>query len=423
MEAAPGPTLSEGLDLAGRSARPWIAAAVGWSIALILSFWIPPFADEAYYADWSRSWSLGHFDHPPGVAWWMALSPGSPRVLGLIAVPLSLALLADAGRRLEIPQWRWVPALILWTPLGMAWPLIVTPDMPLLVCWSAVIWATVARKPFWCTLALAGCLWSKPAVVLALPGLWWCWRGRGLFIIAGAFALYSPHLWWSAQNDWLPFSFQGGRAWTGVHIGELIGGQLALISPVWCGVLLARRRGWRARVDLWALSLPIFAGWALISLVMRVEANWPALAWPAAALIFADEPLTQRWRSWMALAMSWGGLAVGVLIWITHALPVGLGPPRDGESLSLCLEAALGPVPMVATRYQERALLGNAVQVVMPEGGRSNEYIRSGQSALDAQCGFVLLGDVEGLAGQCAGRPVSGRACHRPITWCRCKRP
>ena len=367
------------------------------------------------------------------MAWWIALGFGHHRLPGLILIPLALLCLADAGRRLGVEAWRWIPALVIWTPLGLIWPVIVTPDTPLLVAWSVVIWATVARRPAICALALAACCWCKPSTFLVIPPLWWAWGARpGAAVIGGALALYAPHLWWSVGHGWLPFSFQSGRAWLGPHPGAFVAGQVALISPIWAWILVRRLRGEGRqalrgpRRALWLIGGSQIAAWGGLSLVTRVEPNWTALAWPPLVLLIAEAA-----GPWIARGIRWAAgytlVGAAALCWALIALPPGLGPPRDGPGLSACLADALSgvasgePVSLVSSRYQEHALLGDlSTTIAAPSGARSNEYLRQAQPSERApRCGFVLLG--ESTAGiSCAGRWVPGRACHRPIEWCHC---
>ena len=123
---------------------------------------------------------------------------------------------------LSTPQ---LPLWVAWTPLGMSLGLVATPDVPCLVAWSLALWAIAARRPVWVGVCLGLALWSKSTTLVALPGVLWVLRKRALVAFGVMGLVYAPHLVWSAQNAWLPFSFQGARAWRGPHLFEAIGGQ------------------------------------------------------------------------------------------------------------------------------------------------------------------------------------------------------
>jgi hypothetical protein len=113
---------------------------------------------------------------------------------------------------------------------------------------------------------------------------------------------------WNAAHGWVGFAKQGGRvgAWDPSRAlqfeAELFGGQLAFATPLLAlllgaGMVLAARRAWR-RDPAWTL----LAGFALVPAAVfvehalgdRVQANWPAVTYPAAAIAAAG--LSRRWR-------------------------------------------------------------------------------------------------------------------------------
>ncbi len=380
---------------------------------------IPLFADEAYYLFWSQDLRLGYLDHPPGVAVWMSL--GHPRLAGLTLLPAAWWLLADAARRLGVAHWRWLPALLMWTPLGAGAALVATPDAPLVAAWCLVLWAVVAERRIVAGLAFGLCLWSKSTALVALPGLVWVLRGRSVLVLSVASAVYAPHVAWSIANDGLPWTFQAGhRALTGFHLPEALGGQLAVVSPAIFALVAAA--WWRPAdaVDrrLRALSLPVLLVWLAASCGTRVEANWPALAWPAAAiLLLRRDPRLLPHAAGLGAVITIAAMAV-LLLW-----PDGVGPPRE----SPCLRAQT-ELELVAARYQEKALLdlsGPPVAYLRAAGHRTSEYDRRGQGSLDGgeappRCGFLYLADVDALDGRCDGVERPLRACGRAAVECRC---
>ncbi len=411
------------------SARGPLAVFAGlWLIQAALAGALPLVADEAYYLAWSRDLGPGYLDHPPGIAWWVALGGGHPRLPGLLLMPLAWLALADAARRWGVAHWRWLPALIMATPLGFSPGLIATPDAPLVFFWCLALWAVAADRTLLLGLALGLGLWSKSALLVALPGLLWAvGPRRGLLAMGVALAVYGPHIHWSLGHFGLPWSFQAGHRAVDHSVLrplEVLGGQLLLVTP---GIGWLAWHAWRAPRDgvdrqLRLLGLPVLALWVLASGSTRVEANWPALAWPATVV------LVMRHAGAGGLKRA-ARIALGLTLCVAAALPIVdrgrpfAGPPRGGERLAACLdETAPGFVP-VARRYQEKALLDAAGAGPTPylraAGHRSSEYDRR-QTPAAPRCGFVYLGDRMALDGRCAGAVEPLEACGLRLSRCHC---
>lgn len=426
-----------------RPGAPWVGPAKGpalafaalWVVQAALAGALPLVADEAYYLAWSRDLGPGYLDHPPGIAWWVALGGGHPRLPGLLLVPLAWLALADAARRWGVVHWRWLPALAMATPLGFSAGLIATPDVPLLVCWCFALWAVAAERTLLLGLALGLGLWSKSALLVALPGLLWAvGPRRGALALLVAAAVYGPHVHWSLGHDGLPWSFQSGHrviALGALRPFEVLGGQLLLVTPLILGLAFA---AWRRPADaidrrLRALGLPVLALWLGASLLTRVEANWPALAWPA-ALVLVMRRAERVEAGGLALVRA-ARVAVALTLLAAAALPLldrwrpFSGPPRDGARLAACLDAVMpGAVP-VARRYQEKALLDAAGAVeggapyLRAAGHRVSEYDRR-SPAPPPPCGFIYMGDRMALDGRCAGGVQRAEACGQALSLCRC---
>ena len=117
-------------------------------------------------------------------------------------------------------------------------------------------------------------------------------------------AVFLPVLLWNA-GAWLG-QLRRGRAGASASgspadalgfLGELIGGQIGLVTPlvfVFCvpASSTAARQAWRTRDPAWtllaALTLPGGAGVRQHALGDRVQGNWPAVIYPAAAIAAAD---------------------------------------------------------------------------------------------------------------------------------------
>ncbi len=361
---------------------------------------LPLSPDEAYYWVWSRALAPGYLDHPPMVALWIAagtalLGDGTlgVRLFAPLAACLGTLLLADAAENL-LPGRRaglWAAAMLNATLLFGVGAVTMTPDTPLLLFWTATLWALARLQASgdgrWWLFAggAAGlALDSKytafllaPAILLwllAVPALrpwlgrWQVWTGAAL-----ALALFAPVLGWNAAHGWASFVRQGGRAadWRPARaaqfLGELLAGQLGLATPLLgalfaAGMVAAARQGWR-RDPAWLL----LAAFSLLPAAVvvqhasgdRVQANWPAVCFPAAAIAAAGMRAS-RWRA-PAVAL---GAAITVLVWVQGiAAPVAV-PRRLDPTL-----IRLGGWPALAAQVAAAADAEHAAFVAVDDYG------------------------------------------------------
>ena len=334
-------------------------------IRLAVAAAAPLAPDEAYYWVFSQALAPGYLDHPPMVALWIragTLFVGQTafgvRVLAPLSAALGSILLADATDRLFPDQQAGIIAAALLNAtllLGIG-AVIITPDTPLLFFWTAALWATArlldsGRPAWWLAIGLfaGSALASKYTAVLFWIGigLWLCWvptlrhwwRSGWLWTgTALGGAIFLPVVWWNATHGWASFLRQGGRvtdwqpARTVQFLGELVGGQVGLATPLIFVLLVAggvtsARRAWSSRDAGWsllaALILPGAAVFVQHALGDRVQGNWPAILYPAAAVAAAGlEP--RRWDRWLrpGLATGLGLTAVVYLQATTFALPL-----------------------------------------------------------------------------------------------------
>jgi 4-amino-4-deoxy-L-arabinose transferase-like glycosyltransferase len=237
-----------------------------------------------------------------------------------------------------------------------------TPDTPLLFFWTGCLWALArllhsGRPAWWLAIGLfAGLAMASKYTALLLwigIGLWLLWVPsqrhwwRSPMLWAGALLgalCVLPVALWNADHGWASVLRQGGRveAWhparAAQFLGELLGGQIGLATPLvflLCvvGVGWAARRAWRDRDPAWsllaALTLPGAALFVQHALGDRVQGNWPAILYPAAAIAAAGLS-GHRWlrMRWPAVAL---GMAITLLVYVQASsfaltLPVGIDP-------------------------------------------------------------------------------------------------
>jgi len=362
---------------------------------LALAAAIPLAPDEAYYRIWAFSLQGGYLDHPPMVALFiragMALFGDTPlgiRALGPFGTGLA-SLMIWRATELVFPGRGISAALMLNATLlvGIG-AVVMTPDTPLLFFWCAALWALAELRAsgngrWWFAVGLAAGAGLASKYTGALLGLgilawllgeraaWRWWRDWRLYA-AGAIALacFAPVVAWNASHDWASFAKQGGRAGAETSgaglrfLGELIGGQAALATPVLfvlfvAGVVVAlRRREW----FLAAFVLPGAAIFLWQATGSRVQGNWPAILYPAAAILAAGH-LGMAWRRWRQ-----GGIALGVAMGIAvqiQALAAPIPLPR-GQDPTL---ARLAGWPEFGATLQRAARASGAVFIAAEEYG------------------------------------------------------
>jgi dolichyl-phosphate-mannose-protein mannosyltransferase len=304
------------------------------ALRLVAAAWTPLTFDEAYYWMWSKHLAFGYYDHPPAVAVVIRLGTmiagdtelGVRLVSILLALPMSWAVYRAAtilfgGQRVAATA----TILLNVTLMAAVGTLIVTPDAPLLVASSFVLFflakvLETGRGAWWLAggAAVGAALLSKytalffgPAILIwlvSIPKLrrWlispWLYLG-GLV----ALAIFSPVIVWNADHHWVSFIKQIGRAriedFRPAFIGELIPTQIAFATPlVWIlgamglYALLRRDAGaLAARVLINATFWTIVAYFIWHSLHARVEANWFAPVYPAFAIAAAVAANLTRW--------------------------------------------------------------------------------------------------------------------------------
>ncbi len=328
----------------------WLITLALTAVRLWLAAWIPLGDDEGYYWVWSRHLAAGYYDHPPLVAWLVALST---RLFGdsLVALRLPFVLcgtlsavaLRDLVRETTgRPRLARDSSLVLQVvPVFFGLGFMVIPDTPLLLFWllaSRALWRLQhvnGASRVLLGLALGGGLLSKYVAALALvsaAGYAAAVRRRGLvtdlLVTCGlAGLLFAPVLWWNAGHDWVSFRYQfvARHQAAGVDprgLGLFVGSQLLYLSPIFfgCVACAALRAGpWRLDLQdrgqrlLWWLGVPTLGVFFLAAALGDFKPNWPVPAYltllPLALLGL------ERWRTRAPALAAWTGrLAVAMAV-------------------------------------------------------------------------------------------------------------
>jgi hypothetical protein len=385
--------------------------AVAWVIAggallrLALLALFPLGNDEAYYVDWARHLQPGYLDHPPAVAWLIALplrflgaSSFSVRLPALALQTLTLALAASlvrarAGERAALAAALGLQA----APLFFVGGAVIAPDAPLAFAWVGTFWAlhrALDRDPRWAVAVGAflglGALSKLTAGMLGVAVLAallsrrdgrrllstpWAWVGAGVALVVA-----SPMLAWNAAHGWPSFAFQAthGLRGPGFSIKGLlrsIGGQLGYVSPVLLVVaagVAARalaRPGDALRTALAFSALPIILFFTVAAPFTRnALPHWPGPGWLSALLLVCLSPAVEG-RAWRwALRVGFAESALGVVLLAAflvvplpasfdvmgRQVPVSTGPAddllgwREGAAAS---RAVAGPTRLAAGHW------------------------------------------------------------------------
>jgi hypothetical protein len=321
----------------GRLVRNTVLTILALVMLRLIAAAVTPLTfDEAYYWMWSKHLAFGYYDHPPMVAAVIRLGTmvagdtefGVRLVSILLALPMSWAVYRTAailfgGQRVAATA----TVLLNVTLMAAVGTLIVTPDAPLLVASSFILFflakvLETGRGAWWLAVgaAVGAALLSKytalffgPAILIWLVSVaklrrWlispWPYLG-GLV----ALLIFAPVILWNTDHHWVSFIKQIGRAriedFRPAFIGELIPTQIAFATPLvsilgamGLYALLKRNAGaYAARMlinsTFWTIAL--YFVWH--SLHARVEANWFAPIYPAFAIAAAVAANLTRWEA------------------------------------------------------------------------------------------------------------------------------
>jgi 4-amino-4-deoxy-L-arabinose transferase-like glycosyltransferase len=421
---------------------------------------------EAYYWQYARHLDLSYFDHPPLAAWLIAASVGAfgtsewavrlPAVLS--GAGLTLLVHRLGTRLVSAEAGALAAAAANATVLFGIGAVVVTPDVPLVLCWTAALGLACelllpggggAGRGSWRWFALgASCglaLLSKYtaallppqllAAALALPaGRRWLRTPWPWVAALVALSVFSPVLVWNARHGWASFAFQttgrasdsdGAHAFLAVRYLALQLLATGLLYP-----LLLASVGWlggRARsgdpraVLLFLCGAPGVLIFTAMSPWIFVKMNWVGPAYVALLLAVAwwwSERRRDRRVRLLARATLAGGTALALA---AHLVPLVPGIPfraRDDlvtgwRELAAAVDAARGshrgPDPLVIggdyktaseLAFYLRGRPGTQVSAALGRPGLAYEFWPDGAAARDA---LVVADDRRGL-GDAASR-------------------
>lgn len=328
--------------------------------------------DEAYYRDWGRLPDWGYYSKPPLIAW---INTASSALFGAgeFGVRLPAVLMGAAGlaalffltRRLFDDRTAfWAVLLTTLSPGACLLNFVMTIDAPLMFCWLFALlfmWRALegdilSSRRWWLLLSLAigaGVLGKQMMLVFPVLMLlflafsredrfWlrtpWPW----LVTLAGLVFLLPP-LWWNAAHGWITFKhsaqhFEGNSSiWRFLQtVPDFVAGQIFIVSPLTAmPFLVIAGRLSRSRAflrDRRLLLLLLFSFLPLLlffveSFRQRINANWPAVFYPAAIILTAawltgalSAGTTKAENIWRARIRIWAPVSGAVLVILTYGL-------------------------------------------------------------------------------------------------------
>ncbi|MFH1980554.1 MAG: glycosyltransferase family 39 protein [Pseudomonadota bacterium] len=408
----------------------WVALFTGIRFVYAGTFNLVP--DETNYWQWSRYLDLGYHDQAPMIGWLIRIGTlmlghteqavRLPSIIALAVTSIYLVKMAGHwfGNRAALNVALMSQGIFAFNIGGI----LATADGLQAACWAAACyhvgrgyedgtWGQWLLGGMWFGLGML----SKYSMALFLPfaffyGLTSAVHRRrlaGIRPYAGValgLVMFTPVIAWNARHNWNSMrhvAYIGGASnemlihWN--FFGDFIAAQAALLTPLafilvlmawWQAIRHSRSGGaWTDSYLLW-VSLPVVAGFALLSLHTRVYGNWPMAGFvPASVLVAAHfGPGARRWagRGWRAV-WRWAlgtAYAMTLIVFVQVLWPV-LPVPMDLDRTS-----------QEVSGWRELGQKTGAVVADMPDPGRT--FIFGTQYQMASELAFYMPGQPRTLS-------------------------
>jgi len=328
------------------------------------------YPDEAQYWIWAQKFQFGYYSKPPMIAWliWatthlfgdtdLAVKVSAP----LLYVPTSLFLHATAKRLYDARIAALSTIAFITLPAVSLSSLIVSTDVPLLLCWAAATYGFVRARDegggrWWLLVGVAGGLGLLSKYAMGF------WLGSALgflvlvpderrhvkpFLLSVLLALlvYSPNFIWNATNGFVSYLHTKDNANVrdyGLHpqaFAEFAGAQFAVFGPVFLGtlILIAARAKQiaadRRALMLMSFALPTLAIMLVESILSRAQPNWSAPTYVTATILvvaYLSQKGRESWAQWSVVLHV--VMCVGVLGATDIASAIGHPIPAKNDPL------------------------------------------------------------------------------------------
>lgn len=192
--------------------------------------------EEAYYWNYAQHLDFGYLDHPPMVALLIKLSTtllGNTslgiRITSIVCWLIMAFFSFKLSNLIQRGSGRYCLFFLSMLPFFFLQSLVITPDQPLVACWSAALYClyrsiVLNEAKYW--YAVGVCLGlgmiSKYTIALLGPATLlylgvvpsarqWFSRKEPYIAVFIATLFFTPVLYWNATHDWASFVFQGSR--------------------------------------------------------------------------------------------------------------------------------------------------------------------------------------------------------------------
>jgi dolichol-phosphate mannosyltransferase len=364
---------------------------------------------EAYYASWARVLDWSYYDHPPLIAWMVALTrPLAAGALGIrIGSVVCGALFAIAfhrfAARLFSPRAAFFALVALLSlPAFFLMGFVLNPEAVLAPLWMLALSLLVDlrdRDEPWRPIALgaaigAGFLAKYTAVLMVPIAIAWLassartrrWFRRPSFYAGGlvALAIASPVIGWNAMHGWPSFALHlkermatpSAATFASNALRTLLG-QLGLFQPLAVVLLAAMavvavRRRKDDRYRLLALAgIPVLAFFFVMMVRVRdAEPHWTMMGWMPMAIVFGawlDQNVERLPRAidWLvrgSLAVSIACLSISAVHAVRPIMP--LDPNSDPANETVGWDAVRGTIATDAARLGPNAVVAASHNVL-----------------------------------------------------------
>jgi len=398
-------------------------AACSLILRLVLSGSVDLIPEEAYYWNYAQHLDIGYVDHPPMVAWMIAVSTN---VFGdsefAVRLPAILCWLATA-----FFMYRWtvgffgktsaclVLMLLATFPYYFSTGFLMTPDAPLTAAWAGSLWFLARalldeRRNAWLGVGICAGLGmlSKYSIALLGPAAIvfiifdvrsrrWLLRREPYQAILMATLLFCPVVIWNANHEWISFLYQGPDRWSSnidfsLHI--LILSALVLVTPFGlAGIVLL----WlpqritallqsnnvcaanRMRLFTLVFTLVPLSVFVLHSLQDNPKIQWTGPVWLAALPVLASaiDPqriIATRWFSGLFSQKLWKPVASIMLLLLGGVYyAITVGPPLLPQFEKMNLPVAWKEMMQSVEEIENKLVLQTGKEPIVV--GLSNYFI------------------------------------------------
>ena len=267
--------------------------------------------EEAYYWNYAAHLDIGYLDHPPMVAvliklstWLFGTNEFGVRMPSLICWLITVFFSIKLTHLIKPGSTPYAVMLLAILPFFFLHSLVITPDIPLISCWSAALYylyraLVLDHATSW----YAAGIWlglgmlSKYSIVLLGPATLafliiqpesrkWFTRMEPYACLLITAVLFTPVIYWNATHEWASFAFQSTRrlnATDSFSLHQLLGLFVVFLTPL--GVLgfwdlFRKYTSERHQIDIKTVSfLKIFTltplmVFSVFSITHTIKFNW-----------------------------------------------------------------------------------------------------------------------------------------------------